>query len=150
MNCIFCQILNGQAPGHIVYRDEHVAAFMDIRPIREGHTLVVPVQHRTNLSKLEPPEAARMFKLAQRLAATMHAGAVPCDGVNLFLADGKAAGQEVFHSHLHVIPCNAEDESILRLPKGYGDLAKRKDLSLQAERLRQGLEELWGQSKGTE
>lgn len=118
-NCIFCQILAGQLPASRVYQDERVTAFLDIRPINPGHVLVVPNRHAASLAELDPESGARMFQVAQHVAVALYASDLPCEGVNFFLADGESAGQDVFHTHLHVIPRRAGDGFGLRLPKGY-------------------------------
>ncbi len=103
-SCIFCQIVAGTAPASIVFRDDLVVAFMDIQPVNPGQVLVVPVSHAVYLSDLDPDVGGRMFQVAQKAAAALRASSIRCEGVNLFLADGAVAMQEVFHSHLHVIP----------------------------------------------
>lgn len=103
-DCVFCLIERGDAPASIVYEDELVLAFLDIRPVNDGHTLVIPRRHDVTLADLEEDTAARMFSVARRVAAALRASPLRCEGVNLAVADGEAAGQEVFHSHLHVIP----------------------------------------------
>lgn len=97
--CIFCRIIAGQAPASLVYRDDVVAAFMDIRPVNPGHLLVVPSAHATMLADLPKRDGQQMFAVAQQLAAAVRRSGVRCEGVNLFLADGEVAGQEVFHAH---------------------------------------------------
>ena len=103
-DCIFCSIVAGDSPGTFVYRDEDVAAFMDIQPINPGHVLVLPVGHAPYLADLEVAVAGRLAEVGQRVAAAIRASGVRCEGIDLFLADGEAAGQEVLHVHLHVIP----------------------------------------------
>ncbi len=103
-DCVFCRILAGTLPGSIVHRDDRCAAFMDIQPVNPGHLLVVPVRHAAYLAELDAPTAGRLMQVAQRLAAALRASGLRCDGVNLLLADGAAAMQEVFHVHLHVFP----------------------------------------------
>jgi histidine triad (HIT) family protein len=102
--CIFCEILAGKVPASVVVRDGRCMAFMDIQPINAGHVLVVPEDHAARLADLPEETGARMFRTAQRIAAALYEGGLDCEGVNLFLADGEAAGQEVFHVHLHVFP----------------------------------------------
>jgi histidine triad (HIT) family protein len=104
MNCIFCEILAGKLPASMVFRDELCSAFMDIQPINPGHLLVVPNQHATSLSELDKAAGGHMFQVAQNLSEALRQSGVRCEGVNLFLADGEAAGQDVFHIHLHVFP----------------------------------------------
>jgi histidine triad (HIT) family protein len=107
--CVFCAIASGHADASVVYSDEHVVAFMDIRPVTRGHLLVVPRRHFVGLTDLDPEDGARMFRTGQRMAAALRRSALPSEGVNLFLADGRVAGQEVFHVHLHVLPRNRGD-----------------------------------------
>jgi histidine triad (HIT) family protein len=102
-NCVFCDIAAGKAPASRVYEDELVVAFLDIAPFTRGHALVIPKRHAVGLSDVDDAGAARMFEVARQLAAAARTG-LECPGVNLFLADGAAAWQTVFHLHTHVIP----------------------------------------------
>jgi len=107
--CAFCEIVAGRLPSSQVYADDDVLAFLDIRPVTAGHLLVIPRAHAARLTDLPPGDGARMFAVAQQLADALYRSGLPCEGVNLYLADGVAAGQEVFHSHLHVLPRSADD-----------------------------------------
>lgn len=109
MDCVFCAIVAGDLPASTVYDDDRVLAFADIRPATTGHLLVVPKRHAADLAALEPQDGARMFQVAQRLAAGLRNSPLEPEGVNLFLADGEVAGQEVFHAHLHVLPRRTGD-----------------------------------------
>ena len=102
--CAFCRILTGELLASVVYEDDIVSAFMDIRPVNPGHLLVVPNRHAASLAELDADTGAHMFRVGQRLAAALRRSGARCEGVNLLLADGEAAGQEVFHVHLHVLP----------------------------------------------
>ena len=102
--CVFCGIIAGEVPASRVYEDDDVVAFMDVRPLTPGHLLVVPRAHAARLEDLDEDLGTRVFAVAHRLARALRSSAVPAEGVNFFLADGVAAGQEVFHVHLHVIP----------------------------------------------
>jgi diadenosine tetraphosphate (Ap4A) HIT family hydrolase len=126
--CIFCEILAGQAEGSFVYRDELCTAFMDIHQPTAGKLLIVPNQHATALADLPPETGAQMFRVAQRLAAALRRSGLPCEGVNLFLADGRAAGQDVFHVHLHVLPRFAGDGVALRFGPGHAHYPSRFEL----------------------
>lgn len=108
-NCIFCEILSSPQLASFVYRDAWVTAFLDIRPVNTGHVLVIPNCHAAHLSELDETYGMRLFQAAQRITAALYASNLSCDGVNLFLADGSAAGQDVFHVHLHIIPRFAQD-----------------------------------------
>jgi len=103
-DCIFCRIVSGTAEATVVYRDELVCAFMDTQPVNPGHVLIVPNRHATDLSDLPEQTGSRIFCVAQRHAAALHSSGLRCEGVNFFLADGRAAMQEVFHVHFHVFP----------------------------------------------
>ena len=117
--CIFCDIVAGKAESSIVYRDDLVTAFLDIQPITPGHTLIVPNTHATNLAELPPETGAQLFRVAQRIAAALRMSGLRCEGITLSLADGAAAGQDVFHTHLHVIPRFRDDGFGLCLPASY-------------------------------
>ncbi|MBA2518786.1 MAG: HIT family protein, partial [Chloroflexia bacterium] len=103
-DCIFCDIVADRAPASVVHDDASCLAFMDIRPVTSGHLLVVPKRHAADLAGLDEPTGGHLFRVAMRLPAALRWTDLPCDGINLFLADGVAAGQEVFHVHLHVFP----------------------------------------------
>lgn len=104
VSCTFCRIVEGLQPGSIVYEDERVVAFLDVMPINQGHTLIVPRAHVPFLSEIEPEDGARMFLVAQKVGRALRASTMRCDAVNLLLNDGAEAGQRVFHAHLHVVP----------------------------------------------
>jgi diadenosine tetraphosphate (Ap4A) HIT family hydrolase len=108
-DCIFCAIVAGAAEASFVYQDDAVVAFMDLRPVTPGHLLVIPRVHATGLAELDAGTGSRVWQAAQPIAAALRTSGLRCDGVNLFLADGEAAGQEVFHVHLHVVPRFAGD-----------------------------------------
>lgn len=103
-HCVFCGIVAGTSAASVVYENEHVLAFMDITPVTPGHVLVVPKAHVVGLSEASDVDGARVWSVARRIAGSLRDSELRCDGVNLFLADGVAAGQEVFHLHLHVLP----------------------------------------------
>lgn len=102
--CIFCDIVRGDAGSNMVYENDVVAAFMDTSPVTPGHVLVIPREHCAYLENVSSEVGAEMFRVAHRLARALRRSGLRCDGVNMFLADGEAAFQEVFHSHLHVFP----------------------------------------------
>ncbi|GAB2669409.1 HIT family protein [Gordonia jinhuaensis] len=112
-DCVFCQIVDDRAPARIVYSDPTVIGFLDIRPVRPGHTLIIPREHHSGLADVPPQTGAAMFAAAQRVAAAMRSSALAADGVNLVVNDGRAAFQTVFHSHLHVVPRRTGDKASL-------------------------------------
>jgi len=140
-DCIFCDIIAGQAPASFVYQDDLVVAFMDIQPVNPGHLLVIPRAHATYLAEMDKATDQRLFQVGKELAAAVRRCGVRCEGVNLFLADGEAAGQEVFHVHLHVIPRFADDGFGFVFGRNYFQLPKRATLDDVATGIRQILEE---------
>jgi histidine triad (HIT) family protein len=103
-DCVFCSIVAGESPASFVHESDRIVAFMDINPVTPGHLLVVPRRHRPDLADVAPEVAAEMMVVAQSLAEALRSSPVRSEGINLFYADGEAAGQEVFHAHLHVFP----------------------------------------------
>ena len=133
---MFCAIVRGEAEHSLVYADDLVVAFMDIRPVVTGHLLVVPRRHAAGLADLDPDDGKRVFAVAQQLAGAIRRSPLPCEGVNLFLADGVVAGQEVFHVHLHVLPRTRGDGFGLRLNWRF---PPRRELDGHARQIRSAL-----------
>ena len=138
-NCIMCKLLLGQLEVSMVFQDDCCSALMDIQPVNPGHVLVVPNRHAPDLASLKTEEGAQIFRVAHRVAAALRSGVVRCEGVNFFLADGEAAGQEVFHVHLHVFPRYVSDGFRLVLPPTYSQKSDRKDLDALAEKIKSAL-----------
>ena len=137
--CVFCEILAGRQPASIVARGDRSCAFMDIFPVNAGHVLVIPTCHAAFLSELDPEAGADLFRVGQRLAAAIRRTDIRCEGVNLLLADGEAAGQEIFHVHLHVIPRYRGDGSGFRFGGRGVTPPTRSVLDGIAEKLRTSL-----------
>ncbi|HEU4557307.1 MAG TPA: HIT family protein [Longimicrobium sp.] len=135
-DCIFCSILAGEAPASFVYRDEVCSAFMDIQPVNPGHLLVIPNTHAPHLADIDGDTAAHLMRVGHRLAAALRSSGLRCEGVNVFLADGAAAMQEVFHVHLHVIPRYRGDGFGLKFGPHYFQRPQRSELTAAAERIR--------------
>jgi histidine triad (HIT) family protein len=134
-DCVFCGILSGELASSIVYQDERCTALMDIQPVNPGHVLVIPNGHVTHLAELSEEVGAHMFRIAQRVAAALRGSGIRCEGVNLLLADGSAAGQEVFHVHLHVFPRYAGDGFGYKFGPTYSDKPGRAELDELARRI---------------
>jgi histidine triad (HIT) family protein len=134
--CVFCRIVAGQEKASFVAQGNDVVAFLDLHPITEGHTLVVPRKHAISIGDVDEITAVAMWSLARRVAAGLRTSGLRCEAVNLFLADGAAAGQEVFHAHLHVIPRWQGDGFGLQFPPHYGAASPREALDQTAARLR--------------
>lgn len=121
--CLLCAIIDGREPGSFAYQDDDVVAIMDLRPVTPGHLMVVPRRHAPGLADLDDAAGVAVWRVANRLAAALRASGLRCEGVNLFLADGEAAFQEVFHVHLHVIPRFPGDGFQLSADWGLADRA---------------------------
>jgi diadenosine tetraphosphate (Ap4A) HIT family hydrolase len=100
---VFCRIARGEEPASFVYEDESVIAFLDARPISEGHTLVVTRRHYENIFAVPEEELAYLFKVVKRVALAV-SKSEEAEGISLIQNNGSAAHQIVFHFHVHVIP----------------------------------------------
>jgi histidine triad (HIT) family protein len=139
--CIFCQIIEGEAASSKVYEDDVCLAFMDIQPVNPGHVLVVPKVHFEDLADLPADIGADLFQTAQRMVLIMPKIDVKIEGADLFLAHGEAAGQEVFHVHLHVIPRFTGDGFGFKFGPNYANLPERHELDGIAVQIKHRLEE---------
>jgi histidine triad (HIT) family protein len=137
--CVFCEIVEGISPASVVFSDEQVMAFLDIQPVNPGHVLVIPKTHVERLQKLNSEVGCHMFKTAMVVAEGLRQSDVKCEGTNLFLADGEAAFQEVFHIHLHVIPRFKGDGFGLKFGAGYGVKPGREELDSIAEKIKSAI-----------
>ena len=135
-DCVFCRIIAGELEASIVHEDDRTLAFLDIQPLTSGHLLVVPRQHASSLAELDPQDGEELFRVAQRAAAALRQSVLRCEGVNFFLADGVAAGQDVFHVHLHVFARFPGDGIALQLPPDHA-IRAREELDAEALALRQ-------------
>lgn len=138
-SCIFCQIVEGNALSSKVYEDDVCLAFMDIQPVNPGHVLVIPKVHSKDLSDLPPQVGAHLFQIAQRIALSIPNAHLKNEGINLFLAHGEAAGQDVFHVHLHVIPRYKGDGFGFTFGPNYTNLPERPELNAIAAQIKQQL-----------
>ncbi|HMO78008.1 MAG TPA: HIT family protein [Candidatus Paceibacterota bacterium] len=135
---IFTKIINREIPAHIVYEDDVVLAFLDIAPINHGHTLIVPKNPFVNLFDGDSEVLAQMMRVGQKIATALKASGL-AEGANLIMNNGEAAGQEVFHAHLHVVPRNLNDQSFLKPnhvpnPKEqFSDVQKKIQTALSAQ-----------------
>jgi len=140
--CIFCRIASGELPASVVYEDERTIAFLDIQPINPGHVLVIPRAHAESLVDLSPEDAAQMMRVGQIIDSALRASPLRCDGVNLFIADGKAAGQDVGHVHLHVFPRFDEDGFAIQLDSAERATPGREQLNETAAKLKRAVDSL--------
>lgn len=102
-DCVFCKIVKGEIPSHRVYGDDDAVAFLDVNPVTEGHVLVVPRDHAGTLTDMEPSSVPPLFAAAREVAAALESALDPA-GLNLIQNNGGAAGQEVPHVHVHLVP----------------------------------------------
>ncbi|MCL1846246.1 MAG: HIT family protein [Defluviitaleaceae bacterium] len=107
-NCIFCKIIAGEIPCFKIYEDENLLAILDRFPSATGHTLIIPKRHAADIFELNDAEAAGILPLAKRIAEKIRTELTP-DGVNIVQNNGRAAGQEIFHYHMHIVPRNKND-----------------------------------------
>ncbi len=124
-NCIFCKISGGEIPSKTIYEDEEFRVILDISPATRGHALILPKEHYANLYEMPEDVAARVMKLAKRLAGHM-TEALQCDGFNIMQNNGEAAGQTVFHFHMHLIPRYVGDGNETKLCWNHLDLSQEE------------------------
>jgi histidine triad (HIT) family protein len=134
-NCIFCKIARNEAPASIVYEDTDVMAFVDIRPVSEGHTLIIPKKHYVDIYDTPDQLLAALHVIVKKIAVAIKR-VTNADGISIVQQNGKAAGQDIFHIHVHVIP-RFEGKKIPR----FGELmvVSRETLEKVAQKIRQQL-----------
>ncbi len=132
--CIFCDIVAKRAPAASVHEDEICVACMDVQPVNAGHVLLLPKRHVGTLDDCDDAVARHLISALKRLNRAVQA-ATGCQGVLNEIMNGAAAGQEIAHLHLHVIPRNAGDGFGWVYPKGYGP-ARREQLDAMAAKIR--------------
>jgi histidine triad (HIT) family protein len=101
--CIFCQIVHQQAPAHVVYEDARTLVFMDIFPVSNGHTLIIPKAHCDDLFDADPEDMRAVMDVSRRIAHAIDRALTP-DGLGVYQLNRAPAGQTVFHYHMHLIP----------------------------------------------
>ena len=108
-NCIFCKIAAGEIPSATLYEDDDFRVILDIEPASKGHALILPKEHYANLYELDDEVAAKALVLAKKMITKL-TDIVGCDGYNVVQNNGTAAGQTVFHFHMHLIPRYKNDD----------------------------------------
>jgi histidine triad (HIT) family protein len=139
---VFNEIIAGRRESSTIYRDAQVIAIMDIQPVNPGHVLVIPLEPARFLSELDDAIAAHLFKVARWISLAIRHAGIPCEGINMFLADGASAGQEVPHVHLHVFPRYQGDGFSLNFPERYYNLPERGELDAVAAKIQRALANL--------
>jgi histidine triad (HIT) family protein len=134
-DCVFCRIVARQIPATVVFEDEHTLAFMDIGQVNPGHVLVAVKKHAENLYALDDTQAGAVLRAAARIARAIRDAFGP-EGLSVYQANGKAAGQTVFHYHVHLLPRYAGDGMELTWPVKN---PPREKLAEYAEKIRTSL-----------
>ena len=134
-DCVFCRIVARQIPATVVFEDEHTLAFMDIGQVNPGHVLVAVKKHAENLYALDDTQAGAVLRAAAKIARAIRDAFNP-EGLSVYQANGKAAGQTVFHYHVHLVPRYAGDGMELTWPVKN---PPREKLAEYAEKIRTSL-----------
>ena len=134
-DCIFCRIVAGEVPSFTFFEDEATLAFMDINPANEGHALVIPKEHASDLYSVSEEALARTVVTARKVAAAVARTLHP-DGLNLVQCNGPAAAQSVMHFHVHVLPRATDDGLSMNWGLKLGDI---EAIGRLAERIRANL-----------
>ena len=116
-NCIFCKIANGEIPSKTLYEDERFRVILDISPASKGHAIILVKQHAANIFELSEEDAAAIYVVAKKVATAMKK-VLNCDGINILQNNGEAAGQTVFHLHMHIIPRYEGDQVKIKWTPG--------------------------------
>lgn len=114
-DCVFCRIVAKQIPATVVHEDAHTLCFMDIGQVNPGHVLVAAKAHAQDIYALDDAQAGAVFRSTARVARAIRAAFSP-DGLSVYQANGRAAGQTVFHFHVHLVPRHAGDGMNLTWP----------------------------------
>lgn len=119
-DCIFCKIAAGEIPSKTLYEDESFRVILDISPASKGHAIILPKSHAANLYELSDEDASRILVVAKKVATVMQ-DILHCDGLNVLQNNGEAAGQSVFHLHVHLIPRYENDTVNIKWAPGTPD-----------------------------
>ena len=136
--CIFCQIVRGDAPAAHVYEDKQTLVFMDIAPLSRGHLLVIPREHVENLYEISADSLAAVARTSHRIAPVLRRVLEP-EGLRILQLNGAAAGQTVFHYHMHLLPKNAGEPDIGSAGLRDRRMADRGELETLAAQFRDAL-----------
>lgn len=137
--CVFCEIVAGRQPASRIYVDNDVLAFLVLATVTVGHLVLIPKSHAKTLDDLTDEVGAHLFLRARLLARALRASGLPCEGIHLSLADGSAAGQQISHLHLQVVPRTLDDGYRVL---GQRQLWTRDQLDATAATLRASLSDL--------
>lgn len=127
-DCIFCKIANGEIPSRTLYEDGDFRVIFDISPASKGHAIILPKKHAANIFEISEEDASKIYVVAKK-AATALSEELQCDGINILQNNGEAAGQSVFHLHMHIIPRYKDDTVNIKWKPGVPDEALLDRLS---------------------
>jgi histidine triad (HIT) family protein len=139
-HCVFCRIIGGEEMVSLVYEDDLAIAFLDIQPMSQGHTLVIPKEHHETLFDLPEELAAHCIAVARRIAPGLKR-AMNAAALNIFSANGRAGGQDVAHFHFHLIPVREGEPFALQLPLEDAAVPMRAELDITAARIGRAIQE---------
>ena len=134
-NCIFCKIINNEINSIKVYEDVNFIAIEDITPTNKGHTLIIPKKHSENILEMDSETSSELTKIIKKIGKSIIKG-LGAKGFNTIINTGKEAGQEVFHTHIHIIPRFENDK--IEFPKGKE--TTKEELILTAEKIIKNLD----------
>lgn len=129
-NCIFCKIIAGEIPCTKIYEDDNFISFMDIKPTTKGHCLIVPKEHRETILEENIEIGGKLFAIIQKIASATKES-MEASGMNIGINIGSDAGQEIFHTHIHLIP-RYKGDNLGQWPRQEGNMA---ELAIQAEKI---------------
>ncbi len=132
-DCIFCKIANGEIPSATVYEDSICRVILDVNPANKGHALIIPKEHFDNIYSMDAETAAKIFTIATEVAKAQKAELNP-DGLNILQNNGEAAGQTVFHFHMHLVPRYIKDNVTMTWIPGKADTEELSALSKALKR----------------
>lgn len=127
-DCIFCKIANGEIPSATVYEDSVCRVILDVNPANKGHALIIPKEHFDNIYSIDAETAAKILTIATEVAKAQKAELNP-DGLNILQNNGEAAGQTVFHFHMHLVPRYIKDNVTMTWIPGKADTEELSTLS---------------------
>lgn len=127
-DCIFCKIANGEIPSATVYEDSICRVILDVNPANKGHALIIPKEHFDIIYSMDAETAAKIFTIATEVAKAQKAELNP-DGLNILQNNGEAAGQTVFHFHMHLVPRYIKDNVTMTWIPGKADTEELSALS---------------------
>jgi len=138
---VFCQIVASELPASIFYEDDVVLGAMTIEPVTTGHAMIIPKRHAAFLADMDEETGRHLWTVTQRTAAAIRESGLRCEGINLFLADGEAAFQEIFHVHMHVFPRYKGDP--FKLVADWEVKPPREELDSVAQQIKLAYDRLW-------